>query len=149
MHIYDVTTAADVSLVAATAKTVLAFINGATRRSRVLEIQIGGFSVTQTDQPVLIELVRFTTDGTGTAATPVARDPGNPASIGTAKYTYTIEPTVPTVLFSTRLSPIGGTLFIPMSPDRFPVCPISNLIALRLTAAQNQSGVRASLCVEE
>jgi hypothetical protein len=149
MHIYDVTTAADVSLVAATAKTILSIINGSTRRSRVLEIQLGGFSIVQTDTPMLIELVRFTTDGTGTSVTPVARDTGNPASIATAKYGYSVEPTTATVLWTTRLSPIGGTLVIPISPDRFPVNPISNLIALRLTCAQAQSGVRGALCFEE
>jgi hypothetical protein len=150
MHIYDIITAADVSLVAATAKTVLAWINGATRRSRVLEINCGFNSQTSTDAAVLLELVRYTTDGTGTAVTPAASDTGNPAAIGTAKYNYSAEPTTPTVVWVQRITPQqGGTLVyqIPMTRERF--CPISNLIGLRMTSAQAQSGVRATMQVEE
>lgn len=150
MHIYDIITAADVSLVAATAKTVLAWINGATRRSRVLEINVGFNSQTSTDAAVLLELVRFTTDGTGTAVTPAASDTGNPAAIGTSKYNYSVEPTTATVVWVQRITPQqGGTMVyqIPMTRER--VCPISNLIALRMTAAQAQSGVRATMQVEE
>ena len=150
MHIYDVSTPADVSLVAATAKTVLTWINPSTRRSRVLEIEIGGASITATDGPMLVEIVRYTTDGTGTTSgTPGPRDPGNPAALGSSRYNYSVEPTGGTVAFSTRLSPIGGTLFVPMSPDRFPVTAVSNLIGIRLTSPAAQSGIRASLCVEE
>jgi hypothetical protein len=150
MHIYDIITAADVSLTAATAKTVLAWINGATRRSRVLEIHVGFNSQTSTDQAVLLELVRFTTDGTGTAVTPAACDPGNPAAIGTAKHSYTVEPTTATVVFVDRITPQqGGTIIIQIPMTRERVCPVSNLIALRLTAANAQSGVRASMQVEE
>lgn len=149
MHIYDVTTAADVSLTAATAKTILAFITGATRRARVLEIQLGGFSILQTDTPLLIELVRYSADGTGTSMTPQPRDPANPAAIGTAKYGYSVEPTGGVVAFTTRMSPIGGTLFLPLSPDRLPAQAISTVMGLRITCAQAQSGIRGSLCVEE
>lgn len=150
MHIYDIITAADVSLVAATAKVVLAWINGATRRSRCLEINCGFNSQTSTDAAVLLELVRFTTDGTGTAVTPAPCDPGNPASIGTAKYNYSADPTTATVLWVQRITPQqGGTLVyqIPMTRER--VCAVSNVLGLRMTAAQAQSGVRATMQVEE
>jgi hypothetical protein len=151
MHLYDIITAADVSLAAATAKSVLAWINGATRRSRVLEITIGFNSQTSTDAAVLIELVQFDTDGTGTSVTPAACEPGNPAAIGTAKYNYSAEPTTnPVVRWTTRCTPQqGGTLVyqVPMTRER--ACPVSKLTALRLTAAQVQSGVRATMQVEE
>lgn len=110
MHIYDISTTTDISLVAGAAKTVLAWINGATRRCRVLTVILGGASVTQADPPMLVELVRFSADGTGTSVTPVAADPGNPAAIGTAKCNYTVEPTGPTAAFPLRFSPIGNTL---------------------------------------
>jgi hypothetical protein len=150
MHIYDIITAADVSLVAATAKTVLAWINGATRRVRCLEIQVGFNSQTSTDQAVLIELVRFTTDGTGTAVTPAASDPGNPAAIGTAKHSYSAEPTTATVIWNTRLTPQqGGTWTYQIPQTRERVCAVSNLIGLRLTSPQAQSNVRAAMQMEE
>jgi hypothetical protein len=151
MHIYTIGTTADVSLTAATAKTILAWINGATRRSRILEVQLGFNSQTSTDQAVLIEVVRFTTDGTGTAVTPVALDPGNPAAIGTAKYNYTVEPTTPTIVVpGQRITPQqGGTLIWQLPMTREILCPVSNLIGIRLTAPNNQSGVRATVTVEE
>lgn len=149
MHIYDITTG-DISLVAGTAKTVLSWINGATRRSRVLSIQCGGASVTQADPPALIEVVRFTTDGTGTAVTPVARDAANPSAIGTSKQNYSAEPTTATVLITDRFSPIGNTLVWELPPDRLIYTAVSNLIGLRVTALTNaQSNFRATMTVEE
>lgn len=150
MHIYTTTTTSDVSLVAATAKTVLSWINGATRRSRILEVQLGFNSQTSTDGAVLIEVVRFTTDGTGSAVTPVALDPGNPAAIGTSKFNYSAEPTTPTVLHTDRITPQqGGTLIWQLPMTREIVTAVSNLVGIRLTAAQNQSGVRCTMTVEE
>jgi hypothetical protein len=151
MHIYETGTAADVSLVAATAKTVLSWICGATRASRILEVQLGFNSQAATDTAVLIEVVRWTTDGTGTATTPIATGIGYPAVISTSKYAYTIEPTVPTILFpGTRLTPQqGGTLIWQLPMTREYYCPVSNLIGIRLTCAQAQSGVRCSMTVEE
>ena len=151
MHIYETGTAADVSLVATTAKTVLAWITPATRRCRILEVQLGFNSQTSTDQAVLIEVVRWTTDGTGSAVTPVALDPGNPAALGSAKHSYTIEPTAPTILVpGQRITPQqGGTLIWQMPMTRELYCAISNVIGIRLTAPNNQSGVRCSMTVEE
>jgi hypothetical protein len=94
---------------------------------------------------VLVELVQFTTDGTGTAVTPAACDPGNPAAIGTAKHNYSAEPTTATVRWTTRCTPQqGGTIVYQIPQTRERVGPVSNLMALRLTAAQAQSGVRAA-----
>jgi hypothetical protein len=150
MHTYGIRTNVDISLVAGTAKTVLAWINGATRRCRLLTVQFGGASVTQADPPMLFEIVRFTTDGTGTAVTPTALEPANPAAIGTAKANYTVEPTTPTVVYEDRVSPIGNTFIWEVPPGREIYCAVSNLLALRLTALTNaQSNLRASMTVEE
>jgi hypothetical protein len=150
MHIYTIRTNVDISLVAGTAKTVLAWINGATRRCRALTLQFGGASVTQADPPMLVEVVRYTTDGTGTAVTPAPLDPANPAAIGTAKANYTVEPTTPTVIYEDRVSPIGNTLLWEIPPGREIYCAVSNLLGLRLTALTNaQSNLRASMTIEE
>jgi hypothetical protein len=150
MHIYETGTG-DISLVAATAKTVLSWINGATRRSRLLEVQIGFNSQTSTDQAVLLEVVRWTTDGTGSAVTPVALDPGNPAAIGTSKHNYTVEPTTPTDRRpGQRITPQqGGTLIWQLPMTREILCAVSEPDRHRLTAPNNQSGVRCSMTVEE
>lgn len=150
MHIFSIRTNVDISLVAGTAKSVLAWICGSTRRARILTIQLGGASVTQADPPMLIEVVRFTSDGTGTAITPVALDPGNPAAIATAKANYTVEPTSATVVYEDRVSPIGNTFIWEIPPGREILCAVSTLIALRITALTNaQSNLRASMTVEE
>src|SRR3954467_15925161 len=95
MHIYTIETAADVSLVAATAKTVLQFVLGATRRGKILEIGVTGQSVATNppDTPMLIELREQSTAGTSSANTPVAQDRADPAAIFTAVDTVTVEPT--------------------------------------------------------
>lgn len=148
MHMYTLRSG-DVALVAATAKTVLALITGATRRAKVKELTIAFSSTTQTDAPVLVELVQFDTDGTGTAATPVAVDRADPAAIATAKSNYTAEPTVnPAVLWETRMTPIGGTLILqtPLG-DEFKFS-LSKTYALRMTAPQAQTA-RVVLKFEE
>jgi hypothetical protein len=151
MHIYETGTG-DISLVAATAKTVLSWINGATRRSRILEVQIGFNSQTSTDQAVLLEVVRWTTDGTGSAVTPVALDPGNPAAIGTSKQNVhgRTDNADRSWCRAQRITPQqGGTLIWQLPMTREILCAVSNLIGIRLTAPNNQSGVRCSMTVEE
>lgn len=151
MHIYETGALADVSLAAGVAKTILTWINGSTRRCRLLEVQLGFNSQASTDQAVLIEVVRWTTDGTGTAAAPQPTDPANPAAIGTSKYAYTVEPATPTILMpGTRITPQqGGTLIWQLPMGREYYCSVSNLIGIRLTCAQAQTGARCSMTVEE
>lgn len=151
MHKYSISTAADRSLTATTAKTILAVITGATRRARIFRFEIGFGSTTNTDAAVLYEIVRFTgADGTGTAVTPVALDPANPAAIATAKENYTAEPASAVVLSTGKLTPQpGGTLIVPFEPGVEPTAAISTEIGLRLTAPQNQTTVRATLYFEE
>jgi hypothetical protein len=151
MHIYRIGTTADVSLGAGVAKTILAWITGATRRAKLLEIQLGFNSQVSTDQAVLVEVVRFTIDGTGTAVTPVADDPGNPAAIGTAKHSYSVEPTTPTVILpGQRITPQqGGTMILQLPFGREILCGVSGLFGIRLTAPNAQTGVRATMQVEE
>lgn len=148
MHLYEVPFDA-VALVAATAKTVAAIITPSTRRCRLIAIELGAQSVTQTDVPMLLEVVRFTTDGTGTAVTPQALDPGNPAAILTSKKNYSADPTgSPTTVWNNRFSPIGNTLIkeIPMTREIY--AAISSVLGLRITAAQAQS-VSGVLVYEE
>lgn len=151
MHIYETGTAADVSLAAGVAKTILSWINGSTRRCRLLELQIGFNSQLTTDQAVLLEIVRYGTDGTGTSITPVALDPGNPAAIGTSKHSYTVEPTSPTIVVpGTRITPQqGGTLIWQLPMTREILAAVSTILGVRCTAPTALTGVRASMTIEE
>lgn len=151
MHIYETGTAADIALAAGVAKTILSWINGATRRCRMLELQIGFNSQLTTDQAVLLEIVRYTTDGTGTLITPVALDPANPAAIGTSKHSYTVEPTTPTIVVpGQRITPQqGGTLIWQLPMTREIYAAISTVLGVRCTSPNALTGVRASMTIEE
>lgn len=140
------------TLTAATAKTVLTVINGATRRSKILRIQLAGSSVTATDAAVLIELVRTTqaTAGTSTGVTPQPVDAADPAAISTSGRTYTVEPTVITVVDNFRLSPIGNTYLWELPPGRVIICAISTTFGIRCTSPATQTtNFSASIMFEE
>lgn len=138
------TTTAAVSVTAATAKTVLSIITGATRRARVKELFVGASSVTSTDAPMLVELVQFDTDGTGTSQTPVPLDAAEPAAICTSKVNYSAEPTTNAVVKKHWLVPPSGSLILQNPLGEEEVLPVSKTLALRVTAPQSQS-VRANL----
>jgi len=74
---YTITTQTNVSLTAATAKTIAAVSTPSTRRARLVGFSVSFDSVTGTDNSVLCEIVRSdaTTAGTATASstTPPSR----------------------------------------------------------------------------
>lgn len=151
MHRYIVQTGADVSLSAATAKTLLQVVTGATRRAKITEIGIGFASVTSTDGPVLIELREQSTAGTSSANTPVAIDRADPSAIATALDTFTVEPT-DTGLRGPgpwKVTPIGGTFVYQFPAGQELELAVSTRLGLRLTAPAAESAVRAYIVVQE
>lgn len=132
---YNTGTLAPVALVAATAKTVLAVIAPAQFGIDLIGYTLGFDGVTASATPGLLEIVQFTTDGTGTGAT-VNQNYGRTITPGfTSKYNYSAEPTTPTVLYRTSVTPNGGTIIYEFPRDRTPDSPVSNLMGLRLTFA--------------
>lgn len=135
---YTTKSTAAVSVSAATAKSVLSVITGATRRVGIKRLTIGGLSVTSTDVPGTVEFVQFDTDGTGTAVTPTPLDPAETASISTSKANYTAEPTVNASVKSVfPLSPKGVTAEKVFDPPL--MVPVSKILAVRCTFPQAQS----------
>jgi hypothetical protein len=131
--IYSAPVGAAVALVAATPKTVLAVITPATFGLDLTRLRIGFDGVTATDKAVLVELVSFTADGTGTAGV-VTQTSGRAITAGfTSKYNYSIEPTTPTVYDRWSLTPIGGTVVYDLGSDS-PDFPVSTVVGIRLTA---------------
>ena len=135
---YTTVTGAGVALVANTAVTILGALTPATFGLDLLKLHLGMRSVTAADQPVLVELVAYTADGTGTAGTvnPVYGRGTTTASIPvgyTSKYAYTVEPTGPTVIDQWTLTPIGGTLIWDMPPNASYDVGINTLLGCRLT----------------
>jgi hypothetical protein len=150
MFRYNINGETNISLTAATARTLAAVSTPATRKARLLGFTVSFDSVTSTDQSVLVEVVRFTgTAGTATSRTPVAIDPDSPAALCSGFVNYTAEPGTPSVLYEMRGTPVGGTLVIPFVPDEAPMADPSQIIGIRATAAQAQSNVRVSLTFEE
>ena len=133
---YTAEVGAAVALAAGTAKTVLSVIAPAQFGVDLVGYRLGFDGVTAANTPVVIEIVSFTTDGTGTAGT-VAQSYGRAITAGfTTKYNYTVEPTTVTLIDTFRLTPNGGAIVYDYPRDRTPDCAVSNLIGLRLTAAQ-------------
>jgi hypothetical protein len=132
---YTAEVGAAVALVAATAKTVLSVIAPAQFGVDLIKYRIGFDGVTASAIPVVVELVTWTTDGTGTSGT-VVQVYGRSITAGfTTKYNYSAEPTTPTLIDRFTLTPNGGTLIYDFPLGTSPDTAVSNLIGIRCTAA--------------
>lgn len=131
---YTASTEGAVALVGGTAKSVLAVIAPAQFGVDLKAIKVAFDGVTSSAVPALIELVLFTTDGTGTGVT-VDQIYGRAITAGfTAKKNYSVEPTTATALDEYLLTPDGGTLFERFPLGESPDSPVSQLIAIRINA---------------
>lgn len=116
-------------------KTILSVIAPAQFGVDLKKIHMGFDGVTASAVPVLVELWRFTADGTGTAGT-VTQAYGKAITAGfTSKYNYTVEPTSLTLIDSWLLTPTGGTLLYDWPLGDTPDTAVSEGFALRTTAA--------------
>jgi hypothetical protein len=128
-------------------KTILSVIAPAQFGVDLKKIHMGFDGVTASAVPVLVELWRATTDGTGTAGT-VNQVYGPAVTAGfTTKYNYTAEPTTLTLVDSWLLTPTGATLLYDFPLGDTPDCAVSNLFALRTTAPATVN-VRATMWFE-
>lgn len=131
---YSAEVGAAVALAAATAKTVLSVIAPAQFGVDLLKYRIGFDGVTASAVPVVVELVTWTTDGTGTGGT-VNQVYGRSITAGfTTKYNYTVEPTTPTLIDRFTLTPNGGLVVYDFPAGTTPDTAVSNLIGIRCTA---------------
>lgn len=131
---YSAEVGAPVALVAATAKTVLSVIAPAQFGVDLRKYRLGFDGVTASAIPVVVELVTWTTDGTGTAGT-VVQTSGRSITAGfTTKYNYSAEPTTPTLVDRFTLTPNGGTIVYDFPYGDSPDTAVSNLIGIRCTA---------------
>lgn len=131
---YTAITTAAVALVAATAKSVLSVIAPAQFGVDLTKFRIGFDGVTASAVPVLVEVVQFTTDGTGTGGT-VNQVYGTTITPGfTTKYNYSAEPTTATIVDHWTLTPNAGTVFYDWPLGTSPNTAVSQLYTLRCTA---------------
>jgi hypothetical protein len=129
--------ATGIALAAATAKTCLQLVTPSTARAFIDSIEISTDGVTSDAVPILVELVLQTSAGTMSALTPVKLDASAPASVVTAQYNATVEPTTTSVIWRQRISPAGATWYRPFydaAGATRPRMPVSTRLGLRITA---------------
>src|SRR5688572_30205052 len=108
--IYSVTTEGEEALAAATAETLVQLRGATAVKAKVVKWSVSFDGVSSTEAPVVVRLLRQTTDGTGTGATEVAWDPDNPTANITSFHSFSAEPTAGEVLETYEVHPQGGCL---------------------------------------
>ncbi len=119
---------------AATAEVALR-VNAATDRPvEVAEIGVSFNGVDNTDEPVLVELLRLTDNGTMTAVTPVKQNDSLAEAIGaTAASPNSAEPTTGDVLRTWYVHAQTGLVAV-FAPDARPIVGGGDRIGIQITA---------------
>ena len=153
---YAVETSANVALVAATAKTVLAVLAPATFGVDLRGFTVAFDGVTTTDKPVLVEVCSLTG---ATNSTPGTNNTNENANIDqfygrvivagfTAFSASTAEPTVLSPIEQLLLTPNGGTYKYDWPLGETPDSAVSQGFAIRCTAPTSAVNVRAAMRFE-
>lgn len=106
MAIYSVTSEGEEAVSAA--ETILQLRGATTTKAKLRGFSVSFDGTSATAEPVIVRLLRQTTDGTASAATEVKYDPDAPAAACTAFHSFTAEPTAGDVLFTVHVHPQGG-----------------------------------------
>lgn len=133
---YSADTNGDVSLSAATAKTVLNVVNASNELLRFVELGVSFDGTSSTAEPVTVELVKSTqaTAGTSTAHTIVQVGGPTRTVRATAARNYSAEPTVLTVVKRWLVHPQTGlTVSFPLGREPEQVTS-ANAMGIRCTA---------------
>jgi hypothetical protein len=142
-------TSTSVSLVAATAKTVVGVLGASTNTLSLHRFQVSFPSVTATDIPALVEVGITTAAGTvGTAYTPTQISGSTLASAAAAGYNHSAEPTYNRIFFAGYVPVQNGYLseWYPLGFE--PNCAVSQGFAIRITSP-SATTVYASLTYSE
>ena len=121
------------------ALTLVQVAPSSNRPVTVVEVGVSFTSVTASDPPVLVELVRASNAGTSSSLSIIRaydNDPKAPQS--TAKQTFTAEPTLIEIVRQWEVTPVGGLFVVQFPVDREIKDLIYN-IGIRVTSSVNQS----------
>jgi hypothetical protein len=132
-------TSTPVALVAATAKTVVSTLGTANTTLALFRWRVSFNSVAATDAPALVEVGIVSTLGTVTAFTPSQIFGTSVASVATAGYNATVEPTYVRLVESLYVPVNNGVYEYTYSLGTEAVCAASQGLAIRVTAPQAQS----------
>lgn len=136
---YTVESNGDIALTAATARTILNYINAANGLGRIVEMSVSFDGTSGTAEPVTVELCSSTQATAGTSTSHTMAQSGGPTRTvqGTAARAYTAEPTVLTVLKRWLVHPQTGiVLQYPLGREPEQVTTADGL-AIRCTAPAN------------
>jgi hypothetical protein len=152
-----------VSLSAGVEKTLMLLEMGTTRRASIKSIHFGFKSTTSTDAPVVVQIKRGVTPPTAnaTGVTPVPVDSATPAAItavsgsitgpsaGQVSTALSAEPTAGATAYRNAVSPVGGTVALPLADWEQPACATSSNLSVTLNAPQAQSNVEFTIVFDQ
>lgn len=122
-------------------KTMIQIAAGAQDKVELVAFSFSFDGTSATAAPVLVELARQTTAGTGGVSGTIKKmneDAGNSAGTlltGPTGATWTAEPTTTDVVWHNRFTPVGFGAYIEFPPDLKPKTDLSGRLALLITAA--------------
>lgn len=132
-----VTTEGEIALTAATAKTVLQLVAPTNQRLHLKGFGISFDGTSSSAEPVQVDILKQTTAGTMSSATPVKDgDPGSETLQATAQKNATSEPTAGDVLRRYEIHPQGGGYERVFEPGELCI-PGGTRLGLRATAPAN------------
>lgn len=132
--------------VVSTARTLIQYNAPATRIAVVLRAWVSQ-TLSETSTQEEVQLLRVTTAGTGTAATPSPVG-AFAAAAGTATVNHTAEGTAGSSMVREGFNILNGWLYIP-TPDEFEVVPPSGRIAIKFPVAPASATWSAGLVIAE
>ena len=148
--LYSAPIAANVALVATTAKTVVGVLAPSSFGVDLRKLRLSFDGVTASDKAVLVEVcyATFATNAPGTNSTSITvqQTSGRAITAGfTAAYGWSAEPTVLTPIDSFTVSPYNGTLIYDWPLGDSPDSAVSQGFAIRCTAPTSAVNVRGTV----
>ena len=132
---YRAQTTAAFSYAANTTKTLVLVDAAASREIAITEWGVSADGVTGAALPLLVELCHVTmaTSGTSTSMTPTQTRGKVVASAHTAAHSFSVEPTVVTVISATYMTPNQPTLIVQLPVDGLIEGNLGDAVAIRVT----------------
>ena len=106
--IFSVTAEAEEALVAATAETLVQLRGATATKAKIIEWSVSFDGTASTNAPIVVRLLRQTTDRTGSAASEVKWDPDAPDANCAALHSFSAEPTAGDILAIYNVHPQSG-----------------------------------------
>lgn len=142
-----ITTEGEIALVAATAKTILQAVAPTNQRGALKSFSVAFDGTSAAAEPVQVDLLRQTTAGTMTAATPVKEGVGSETIQFTAQKNASVEPGSGDVLRRYEVHPQAGRE-IRFGIDDEILIPGGTRLGIRCTAPANVN-VAGHMSIEE